>query len=117
MTERRPSPVAEVSASDRDALKDCIGVASLGGINGIASRAADAILAAGFSRCRITSDPAEIEALPLGAVVLTANDVALRRHHPSPYGWCVTGDQAGFDTSEVVEFGPVTVLYDPEEER
>jgi hypothetical protein len=69
-------------------------------------------------RRRVITDPAETEALPPGAVVLAGSLAYQRKDDPSlaPFSWeSVRGSIC--TARQLVERGPVTVLFDPEEEK
>lgn len=109
--------MAEVSASDRDALLAAIHQPYVDNpvlCNEVGEYVrelqVEAILAAGFSRRRVITDPAEV---PVGAVVRRADGLIARRtaHDTAAF----FGDTAHDPWSDI--YGPVTVLYDPEEER
>lgn len=107
---------------ERDALRDRVAE-----LTTWSARALAAGLAVWNSRARwiaaaaprVITDPAELEALPTGAVVLDhapPRDAYTKRAHG--YGWYGTGSSLSATSSEVLRWGEdrVTVLFVPTEE-
>lgn len=77
--------------------------------------AADAILAAGYSRPRVVETVEQLEALPEDSIVLDACGCAYRKDGSGRTVWLGFGDEAALDWT-CVDL-PATVLYVPEEAK
>ncbi|MDN4644956.1 hypothetical protein [Arthrobacter sp. PsM3] len=74
-----------------------------------APRAADAILAAGYTKPRTVTTRDEVAALPEGSVLIdSAGDVAQLRHGL----WC-SYETAAMTHGRMAKYTPATVLYEP----
>lgn len=85
-----------------------------------AGQAADAILAAGYRKPREVTTAAELDALPVGSVVLDAEGDAWQDRGYAAFNWCNTtsGMNGGLDPELLVStYGPLTLLHEPEGER
>jgi hypothetical protein len=76
-------------------------------------KAADAILAAGYSKPRTITTAEELDALPVMSVVLDRLDICYRLYRDTAYRepvWCVVGETS---PSSPHAWLPATVLYEP----
>lgn len=94
---------------------ECPGRRIYGGYNSPnhADHLADAILTAGYStRRRTVTTEAELDALPVGSVVLDPIGISL---HRNPFtGWCASNGAKEVEGEFLLEALPATVLYSPE---
>jgi hypothetical protein len=79
-----------------------------------APRAADAILAAGYSKPRTISTREELDALPSGSVVVTADGEPNILHDN---GWVLPNGPAGYTSWAIAQGLPAVVVYEPEVTR
>jgi hypothetical protein len=76
----------------------------------VLDRTADAILAAGYRKPRTVSTVEELDALPVGSVVLDPAGLSL--HKNAFTGWCASNGAKNISREMLDEALPATVLYE-----